>query len=203
MIGASLTLILLFSPAASGQNDWGLGIRFGDPSGLTLKKYMGDRALELSIGRTHWFYDDDWYDRRFDDWYEAQRFRYRDLRYVGHEKSVPIGLQLHYLFHKDIAGTGRGGASGLDWYYGFGGQIRFQGYRYDYRYRREGNPDWYYETSSRIVDFDLGGDVVIGLEYTFANAPISLFMDATLFMEIIDDPFLFWFQGGIGGRFNF
>ena len=178
----------------------GVGVRFGDPSGITVKRYLDDnRALELSVGRTHFSYDDDWYFRKFGNWYDNQGFRHRDIDYLGHQRSVPIGVQLHYIIQKELSPN----ISDLDWYYGFGGQARFQSYRYDYRYKIEGERDWLYTTGRRTVDFDLGGDVVIGLEYTFPNEAVSLFADATLFMEIIDDPFLFWIQGGIGGRYNF
>lgn len=202
-IQGTLLIITFFLPIlVSGQNNWGIGIRLGNPSGITIKKYLeSDKSLELSIGRTYWSYDDDWYFRRFDDWFEEQNFRYRDLDYLDHRRSVPIGIQLHYLIHKEISQN----LAGLDWYYGFGAQIRLQGYRYDYRYKLEDSHDrdWYYETGRRVFDFDIGGDIVVGLEYTFPNTPISLFADVTLFMEIIDDPFLFWAQGGIGGRYNF
>lgn len=195
-------LLLCSTFSLFGQDEWGIGLRFGDPSGVTLKKYLTDRAFEISVGRTHWFYDDDWYGRRFDDWYERQRFGYRDLNYRGYDASAPIGLQAHYLFREGINKSTALNRTGLEWYYGFGAQLRFQSYRYDYRYKRDGGRDWYYTTSDRIVDVDIGGDVVIGLEYTF-KAPISVFIDLCLFMEILDDPFLFGAQAGLGGRFNF
>ena len=50
---------------------------------------------------------------------------------------------------------------------------------------------------------DFGLDGIIGLEYTFKDAPISVFADLNLFMELLDDPFLPFLQGGVGGRYNF
>jgi hypothetical protein len=195
----SVSALLLGLLAPSGllsQDEWGVGFRFGDPSGITVKKYQAGKAFELSIGRTRLLSGEDWYDDRFGDWYRGRGFDYRDYDYLGHEGAVPIGIQFHYLIQQPISGS-----NGLDWYYGFGGQLRLQGYRYDYRYRRD--RDWVYVTSDRIFDFDLGVDAVIGMEYRFPNSPLSLFLDLTLFMEVLDDPFLFWPQGGIGGRFNF
>ena len=55
----------------------------------------------------------------------------------------------------------------------------------------------------RVNDIDLGVHGVGGVEYTFAAVPISLFLDGTLFMEVVDDPFLFWPQLGTGARFRF
>ena len=50
---------------------------------------------------------------------------------------------------------------------------------------------------------DVGVDGVLGLEYTFPKAPVSVFLDGTLYMELFDDPFLFSLQGGTGVRFRF
>jgi len=182
--------------------DWGIGIRLGDPSGITLKKYMSSNALELSVGRTHLFNGRGWYDKGFNKWYNNKNFGYNDYDYVGYNSSVPLGIQIHYLFQKSITEVAEEEISGLDWYFGFGGQLRFQNYSYDYRYKLTNKSDWVYKTE-RVTDFDIGADGVIGLEYTFSGAPISVFLDMTLFMEIVDDPFRFWFQGGIGGRYNF
>ena len=55
----------------------------------------------------------------------------------------------------------------------------------------------------RDTGVDLGADGVLGLEYTFRNAPLNLFMDGTLCMEIVDDPFWFRGQFGIGARYLF
>jgi hypothetical protein len=194
----TMAVCIAFSNPVQGQNNWGLGIRLGDPSGITLKKYSANNAFELSVGRTHWWYGPRWYDRRFYDWYEDQKFGYKDFQYVGYRASVPVGVQLHYLFRK-----GLNDAPGLEWYYGFGGQLRYQTFRYDYRYKWDGSPDWIYADGGRVTDLDLGADGVIGLEYRFKDAPISIFADATLFMEIVDNPFLFWLQGGLGARYNF
>jgi hypothetical protein len=96
-----------------------------------------------------------------------------------------------------------GVTAGLDWYYGFGAQLRMQRFRYDYRYKLEGNNEWYVVYDADVVETDLGLDGVLGVEYKFPDAPVALFMDGTLFMEIIDDPFLFRPQFGIGARYMF
>jgi len=193
--------VLTLSITAHSQN-MGIGIRLGDPSGLTLKKYMGSNALEFSIGRTHLFYGNGWYDSHFNGWYQDQHFGYNDFQYLDYKASVPIGMQVHYLINKNIYKIGTEDIKGLQWYFGFGGQFRFRNYHYDYRYKVTNSSDWVY-TKGSITDLDLGPDGVIGLEYKFDNAPISVFADATLFMEVVDNPFLFWFEGGVGVRYNF
>ncbi|WP_439183357.1 SH3 domain-containing protein [Carboxylicivirga taeanensis] len=191
------------SSASASAYDWGIGLRLGNPSGITVKRYkQNGKALEFSLGRTHMF-DDDYYDDRFNDWYYDEGFGYADIQYLGYKVSSPIGLQVHYLIHKPINRLGDESVSGLDWYYGFGGQLRFQSYTYNYRYRLPGRNDWFYNTGEKETDVDLGADGVIGLEYTLPKAPVSFFLDATLFMEIVDDPFHFSLMGGIGARYRF
>ena len=114
-------------------------------------------------------------------------------RYLGAANALEValgtnfnndGFELlaHYLFHFPI-----NGAPGLDWYYGFGGQIQS------------------HDRGEREVDNDIemGADGVLGLEYTFANAPVAIFLDGMLFLEIIDDPFNLDLDLGIGLRYNF
>jgi hypothetical protein len=197
-----LCLVAILAAFASSAQV-GVGIRLGDPSGVTIKKYFSDNALEFSIGRTHFFDRSDWYGNHFNKWYEKQHFGYNSYEYVGYRGTVPLGMQLHYLFHRSITSVANESTSGLDWYYGLGGQLRFQNYYYDYRYKVAGDPNWHYARDERVTDIDLGADLVIGLEYRFPSVPISVFGDLTLFMEIVDDPFLFWFQGGLGVRYNF
>jgi hypothetical protein len=178
---------------------WGIGLHFGDPSGITFKKYLQNgNALELNVGRTHFWDRRGWYDSRFDNWYMKKNYGYKEFQYLGYHTYTPGSIQLHYLFHTILSDDG-----GLQLYYGVGGQLRSQRYTFDYRYKLDGNPHWYYATGDRVRDMDIGLDGALGLEYRFKNSPISVFTGITMFMELSDDPFLFWLQGGIGGRFNF
>jgi len=196
--------VVFFCMNSSFGQDWGIGVRLGDPSGLTLKKHMDGSAFEISIGRTHMFSNrNNYYNNNFNDWYLDNNLNYKDFNYTGHKASAPIGIQLHYLIQKSLNKVADEDISGLEWYFGGGLQIRHQSYTYDYRYKLEGNSEWFYVTSDKATDLDFGIDGVIGLEYTFEDLPVSLFLDATLFMEIADNPFLFWGQGGIGARYRF
>lgn len=195
--------ILLLSISYSNifSQDWGIGVRLGDPSGITIKKHSNNKALELSVGRTHTFTNNGYYDNKFKDFHPD--INYTDIQYVDYKASTPLSFQFHYLIQKPINKVENINTSGLFWYYGFGAQFRFQTYTFNYRYRLLGSNDWIYATGEKVTDYDIGPDGVIGLEYTFMEAPISLFLDVTLFMEIVNDPFMFWFQGGIGVRYKF
>ncbi len=199
ILQAPLVLFLLLSIPSYGQN-WGVGFRLGDPSGLTLKKYSGNHAFELSIGRSHMFAGHDYYYNSYGRWYDGEHFGYNAHEFLGYRGSTPLGVQLHYLVQKNVKG-----AEGLDWYYGLGGQVRWQTYNFEYRYKLDNGPgnDWIYVHDQRVSETDIGVDAVIGLEYTFKDAPVSLFVDGTMFMEIADNPFVFWPQFGLGARYRF
>lgn len=192
-----LCVIVSLSQTAQSQN-MGIGLRFGEPTGLTFKKYLGKNALEINIGRSRWFYGRGWYDNHFNYWYEKQKYNYAAYDFLYSRASVPIALQVNYLFHYPIAGV-----EGLSWYWGVGAQFRFQRYEYSYRYRLPGDNTWYHSYDQSVTDIDLGLDLGVGLEYTFPNAPFSVFLDANLFLELVDYPFYPWGQGGFGVRFNF
>jgi hypothetical protein len=191
-------MICALLPATSmAQNNWGIGVRLGDPSGLTVKKYAKSHAWEFSLGRTHLFTNRNYYNDRYYTWYNGRQFGYKEHQMLSY-KANALGLQVHYLLHRPMKD-----AVGLDWYYGFGGQLRMQQVRYDYRYKVENGPDWVVVNDQKVTETDLGIDGVIGLEYKFQDAPVAIFVDATLYMEVVNDPFYFQGQGGLGVRYTF
>jgi hypothetical protein len=156
----------------------GLGLRVGDPTGLTVKKYFGDNALEINLGRSYVWGWRGYYNGRYnDDW----DFRGR----------VPLSLQVHYLWHNRLRGTPE-----LSWYWGLGAQLRHHSYVVVYKDRGR-------RYEERYADYDLGLDFVLGLEYTFSSDPLSIFADVTPFIEVADRPFYLWLQAGAGIRYNF
>ena len=199
----AIALVLCAITATFGQQKWGIGLRLGDPTGITFKHYMEKTAIEINVGRTHNFSRGHWYNSRFKDWYADQNFNYSDFQYLGYRSSTPIAIQGHYLFRNPISSLGELQTNGLEWYFGFGGQIRHQRLEYDYRYKVSGSPFWNYRSGERVNDFDIGTDGVIGAEYFFNNIPLAVFVDITLFMELADDPFQFYGQGGLGARYLF
>jgi hypothetical protein len=169
---------------------WAAGIRLGDPTGLTVKKYLHkNRAFDINFGRTsHWGNN---YKNHF---YNYDKFKNYD--YQGYNRGSALSFQFHYLYNKNISG-----AEGLQWYLGFGPQLRYRSYTYSYRYKYgPGAGDWAFGQEKVS---DLGLDGVVGLEYKFNNTPLSIYGEFGLFMEVFDQPFLFRGQGGLGIRFHF
>lgn len=194
----SLALLGALLPAMASAQDWGLGLRLGDPSGLTLKKYWSGRAFEVNLGRTHFFGPGHYYRDHYVRWYEHEHPGHHGHEFIAYRADPSLALQMHYLVRRPVRN-----ADGLDWYYGAGGQLRSYRYYYDYRYKPGPGPDWVVVYDERVAEVDLGVDGVLGMEYKFNNAPFNVFLDLTLFMEVIDNPFVFWPQVGLGGRFLF
>jgi uncharacterized protein YraI len=169
---------------------YGIGLRFGDPAGITGIKYLNNnKAFELNIGRTAmWGYD---FNKRFKRYDNFNNYVYQNGKFRS-----ALGIQLHYLTYKRIDG-------GLQWYYGIGGQINVISADYYYRYKINTTPDIWAYRWEKATDINFGFDGTLGLNYNFRNAPLSIFSDLTLFAEIYDNPFFLWFKGGMGIRFNF
>lgn len=89
----------------SAQN-FGIGLRAGEPSGFSFKKYLpAQRAFELTVGSTGYIYNT-----------SSSRGVYR---------SGGLSVMGNYLFHRDVPGV-----SGLEWYYGLGASMKIRSFRY-------------------------------------------------------------------------
>ena len=193
------------APQGGSPKSWGIGLRLGDPTGITIKKYFGtNKAIEFNVGRTNFFGSPRRYDESFDKYYyDKYPYRYdedfyKDYKgwnkgyYGSNYKFRAFSFQLHYLVHKDIKAV-----SGLRWYFGFGPQLKLLHYSYEY-FDTFGRP-----VADSYISPNVGLDGLIGVEYTFASVPLSVFTDAGLYMEIFREPFLVQGLIGIGIRYNF
>ena len=194
----SFFILFFVSMTFAQYPEQGIGARLGDPYGLTYKKYMGEKALEINFGKTYFWNDDKYYDNiQSKVFSNSNEFEYNYNYYVWtRNKNKALSLQVHYLIHKDLV-------EGIYWYYGIGGQARFTSYDVVYQYKVKGGPNNWISASERITDMDVGVDGVIGLEYTFEDLPFSIFLEIDLFIELFDDLFESYSQGGIGVRYNF
>ena len=95
-----------------------------------------------------------------------------------------LGLTGLYELHNDIAEV-----PGLAWYYGGGAHLATS--------TAHDNP-W----GDRDNSVYLGGDGIIGLEYTFKEIPLTVGVDAMPILNLVERPSV-WVQGGISFRYNF
>jgi len=169
--------------------DAGLGIRLGDPFGLSYKYYMqGSKALEANLGSTFPGFYTGYFSNIFNDIEDYQR-----ATYLGHSVNYSVALQGRLLFHQDFPED----IEGLEWYFGAGAQLRFIGVEYRYLDRVG------IRFNENYTDVGFGPEGVLGAEYKIPDTQLTAFIDLSLFMEIVDNPLIFRLQAGLGMRYNF
>jgi len=89
-----------------------------------------------------------------------------------------LGLFCVYEIHQPI------GSQGFNLYYGGGGHLAFNTYRYRaYYYDRYGRAWWYRDRGG----FGIGIDGIVGLEYKIPNVPLAFSLDIKPFIEFNTD----------------
>jgi hypothetical protein len=111
----------------------------------------------------------------------------------GHRSFLITGLYEQHV--------GIGSAPGLRWFYGGGAHVGFfrdNGYYY---WTRKNNRVYYVDgyASSRAI---VGLDLILGLDYKFANAPFNLSLDLKPIIDFHDGLYGY-FDGGLSFRFTF
>jgi len=111
----------------------------------------------------------------------------------GYRSFLVTGL---YEQHLDIAN-----APGLRWFYGGGahlGFFRYGGYYYAYRH---GNYIYYADEPG--MSHAIGGlDFILGMEYKFTRAPLTIGLDLKPFVDFVDGVQGYW-DGAFSFRFAF
>lgn len=184
-----LLLPVLICTTAWSQNH-SLGLRLGDPIGLTYKRQVGNnRAVEFILGTASPEWRKDYHRKSF---YEYSK--YDGFNYVSHRLDNPVYLQARYLLHYDIPVENMEGR--LQWYWGAGGMLKFG--KIEYRYR-DSPPDNGVRTDVRnTVDF--GPEGIGGVEYTFEDTPLNVFGEVSLLIEVADRPLTVQAFGAVGAR---
>jgi hypothetical protein len=170
-----------------------VGLRLGDPVGITYKRYLpGNHAFEAIFGGSPHGWHHAYYQNAFEDYSQ-----YDQYTYFSHTVETAIYLQARYLLQYNIPVEGMIGK--LDWYWGVGGLLKFAKVRYRYL-----NPDANPTTQANIkIDVDLGPEAILGMEYLFEDVPIAVFGEASFAVEILDRPGAFIGLGAVGIRYNF
>jgi hypothetical protein len=161
---------------ASAQRErQSIGLRLGDPSGLTYKKYLDKiHAAEFIIGSA----GPDWHHTYYQNSFESVN-AYESHRYRSHQVKSSLYLQGRYLVHDEIYVQGMEGK--WDWYWGLGGVLKFAKVRYNYT-----PSDGTFEETDLYDDFDIGPEGIAGMEYTFEDVPVTVFGEVSLMLEIVN-----------------
>lgn len=182
----------LVSLAAFSQHQ-AVGLRLGDPMGVTYKLYSpSGKATEFLLGTASRNWHRNYYENSFYDYDKYDGYTYR-----SHRVENVIYLQARYLLHYDLHMEGVEGK--FQWYWGLGGMLKFGKVEYRYYGRTpESSPGMDIQNN---VDF--GPEGIGGVEYTFEDVPLTVFGEASLMFEIVDRPLTLQLYGGVGIRYNF
>lgn len=188
-----LLVLLAVVPVLAQRTHNGIGVRLGEPLGITYKIYLSsNRALEFGIGSASNTWDRNYYKNSF-----GHYGRYDDYNYTSHRVKSLFYLQARYLIHRDIDIEGLEGK--LQWYWGVGALLKSANVQY--RYKQRVAP--YAEATDTYQDIDFGPEGILGLEYTFEDVPVSIFGEFSLMLEFADRPGTFRTFSGVGVRYNF
>jgi hypothetical protein len=168
----------------------GIGLRLGNPIGLTYKKYFGLKAIELGLCSSSQGWSRAYYENTFESHDDFDDYRYR-----SHKVQSALYLQARYLLHNEIYVQGMEGK--WDWYWGIGGVLKFASIKY--RFHDDTPPLEEYET---YHDIDLGPEGIAGMEYTFEGVPVTIYGEVSLMLEFVNRLTLQPF-GAVGVRYNF
>jgi len=170
----------------------GLGLRIGDPMGITYKIYYKRKiAFELTGGVG------------FSGLYSPihrQKFnlidKFSEFEYIAHNVESSYAHQGRVILHHSIPGYHR-----LDWYIALGYHVRWYQLKYVYSFIDEN--DRQDVGSSLYNDFDLGPEGALGFEFDYPNVPITVFAEAGAFYNL-EGVKKFWrIQGALGARIDF
>ncbi|MEM6360277.1 MAG: hypothetical protein AAF731_09310 [Bacteroidota bacterium] len=183
-------LLCLTSSSFAQRFDQGVGLRVGDPFGISYKQYRNNRtALEFTLGTTSPNRHGAYYKDKFKSIGDFDGFRYTD-----HTLDFTLAAQGRYLLHYSFPANVEGR---LDWYWGVGAQVRLSTLEYTYFNASESL------TTDERTNFDLGLEGIIGMEYELQDFPIVGFGEFSLFGELADQPLKFRLFAAMGVRYAF
>lgn len=170
-----------------------MGVRIGDPIGVTYKKFVrADRSMEFIFGTAARNWKRNYYENSFYD-YDL----YEGYSYQSHKVLNSIYLQGRYLFQNTIPVDGMDGK--LQWYAGMGAMLKFS--RVDYKYY-DNSPDNILLSNVRS-NIDFGPEGIGGVEYYFEDIPLAVFGETSLLFELADRPLTLQLFGAVGARLSF
>lgn len=182
-------LLITGLPSLAQQS---VGLRVGDPFGISYKNYFSDnKAFEVGIGTSPLSWHDNYFRNTFKDLDRYEGYRYRD-----HTVNSSVHLMSRLLLRHDIFVEGMVGD--WEWYWGLGGALRMSRVHYTF----EGDDPPFFRSDTR-TDIDFGPEAMLGMEYTFEDVPLTVFGEFSFLVELVDRPLALQGFSGIGVRYRF
>ncbi|MCE2734506.1 MAG: hypothetical protein O9302_04655 [Cyclobacteriaceae bacterium] len=187
------TFALFFITISVYAQHQSIGLRVGNPTGFTYKKYLANStgAIEAGFGTVSAEQSARYYRKSFKDYSS-----FANQNYVSHTVNSTLVLQGRYLFQYpwELSGAGK-----YEWYWGLGGLLKLANVTYTHS-ENSGNS---LLRTTKKNDIDLGIEIPLGMEYTFEDAPITLFGEVGPFIELTNRTGVMQVKGALGIRYNF
>ncbi len=192
-----IILLFILFPFLSQAQERSIGLRIGEPISVTFKDFISDYvSFELMLGSAG-LNGASYFQRDFEN-----NPPNSSAFYLSHSAKKGISLNGRLAYNEDITdvfGIEQGYLLG---YGGAGVQLRTASltYRYTDGLISNGNTPIFEETRTNI---DFGPEAFIGAEYYFDELPMNIFVEAGMFLELLDRVGHIKGQGGIGVRYIF
>ncbi len=189
-----ILFLFILAPFLGFAQERGAGIRLGEPLSLTYKDFIEDYlSFEVMVG-SGGTNGSNYYKRSFEN-----NPPNSEAFYLSHTARRGVNLNFRLALHEDITDVFEITQGYLLGYGGVGVQLRTTNVDYIYQPNAVlGGP----VLGENRTNLDLGPEVFAGAEYYFDEAPISIFVEVGMFLELIDR-INFKGQGGIGIRYLF
>ncbi|MFO7823140.1 MAG: hypothetical protein R6V72_04320 [Cyclobacterium sp.] len=189
-------VVLMFAGINGFAQQHQVGLRLGDPYGLSLKTDLNEHyAAEVILGRGS-PNSSQYYRRTFD-----QNKPLSSAIYYGQQVSGAFSLQARLAYEESLNGEFDIAAGNLKGFAGFGVQLRNVAVSYFY-HTPNGGENASANLSERS-DIDFGPEGFVGASYLFEDLPVVLFTELGLFMELMNRIGHLKVQGAIGARYRF
>jgi hypothetical protein len=188
-----ITVLIFLLPILGFAQERGAGVRLGEPFSLTYKDYLEDfLSFEVMVG-SGGINKGDYFRNIF-----VNNPPSSNALYLSHFADRGISLNFRLALHEDITDMFEIEQGYLLGYVGAGAQLRTTRVNYTYQFSTAPGSI----TQESRTNFDFGPEGFGGVEYYFDEAPISVFAEIGLYLELIDRINMRG-QGGIGIRYLF
>ena len=179
----------------------GIGLKLGDPFALTYKFYPNKKwGFVADVGKASSGLYNRYYIQKFDEYAEASTAD--TVTYLSHRvKSDYVG-EVKILYHFDATVL----SPGLMFYIGAGWEVKSTKLQYSFTYDTSPSVGSGVRNEIDRIErsrFTQGPQVVMGIEYSYFQIPISAFMEVEYFQDVVADPGWRKFEGGVGLRYVF
>ncbi len=191
-----ILILFAFLPFLSQAQERSVGLRLGEPFAITFKDFISDEfSFEVMLGSGS-VNGNSYYQRDFEN-----NPPNSSAFYISHGAKKGISLNGRMAYNEDITDIFSIEQGYLLGYGGAGVQFRTTQVIYNYSTDNPQNSSPILQEDRTNVDF--GPEAFAGAEYYFSDLPLNIFIEAGLFLELLDRVGHIKGQGGIGIRYIF